>query len=124
MITCYVDGGVPPKPKSCYARFLIIQNGKVAKYMKITFVEHGTNNQMEYRALISLLKYLVKAPPQDRILIKMDSRLVIKQVTNKFAVNNAKLKQLKQITSDLLAQIPDYKFQHISGRTMKVILGC
>lgn len=124
MITCYVDGGAPPKPKNCYARFLIIQNGKVAKYMKITFVEHGTNNQMEYRALISLLKYLVEVSPQDRILIKMDSRLVIKQVTNKFAVNNAKLKKLKQIASDLLVQIPDYKFQHISGRAMKVILGC
>lgn len=125
MLICFVDGGAKPNPGEMYGSFKIYRNGKSTIHNEFSFVEHGTNNRAEYRSLIELLKFLAAMKTEEPMKISMDSRLVIKQVTGAFRVRNAELKKLKEeVDVELRNFYPDQiKFNNISGRRMKKILG-
>ena len=60
-----------------------------------------TNNQAEYRAVISALK---KAPPGSKIEIRSDSQLVCCQFAGKYAVNDPKLRRLLARVKELIVE--------------------
>ena len=83
-VVCYCDGGAKPNPGQCYGSFLVFKDGLVEDVISIQFT-YGTNNQAEYWALIHLLDYLVSHDHKD-VIIRMDSLLVLKQVTKRWQV--------------------------------------
>ena len=80
---------------------------------------HGTNNQAEYKALIdgllALLDELSSAgadPAITTLVIRGDSRLVLKQLAGEWKVKNAVLRKLNAQAQPLLAQFGDVKLVH------------
>lgn len=124
-IVAYCDGGAKPNPGRIYGSFMVFEDGRVADSICLdfsTYAKIGTNNQAEYCALIELLHYLTQRDYKD-VTIRMDSLLVINQVTNLWEVKQKKLKDLKLTVDKFLEQLGDIQFEHIGESRMKKILG-
>lgn len=77
------------------AAFVVYKNGEIiAKRGKFLGNEGITNNVAEYYALIFALEYLAENQIKSVTSIKMDSQLVVSQVTGKWKINNARLLEL------------------------------
>ncbi len=123
MVLCYCDGGAKPNPGKCYGSYKIFSQDKVVLHQKKDFVD-GTNNQAEYWALIFLLDNLIICGTGfENAVIRMDSRLVVKQVIGEHKVRNPKLFPLWDEVTMLLTKLKKVTFEHISGKEMKKVLG-
>ena len=124
-IIAYCDGGAKPNPGRIYGSFMVFKNGQVMDSICLDFssyAEVGTNNQAEYCALIELLNYLTQNNYKD-ITIRMDSLLVIHQVTGVWEVKQKQLQELKTTVEKFLSRLGTVKFEHINEGRMKKILG-
>ena len=124
-IVAYCDGGAKPNPGRIYGSFIVFEDGRVVDSICLdfsTYTKIGTNNQAEYCALIELLNYLNQRGYSDAT-IRMDSLLVINQVTNLWEVKQKKLRDLKLTVDQFLKLLGDIQFEHIAESRMKKILG-
>lgn len=88
-VILYVDGGtrgsvislVDPKRKK---KILKRRRGK------------PTNNELEYLAIIYGLEYIGKYYPRVKVILKSDSMLAVKQITNRWKVNGDNLRILNR----------------------------
>jgi ribonuclease HI len=71
-----------------------------------------TNNVAEYRALIEGLK-LVKEWKPDRLIVFLDSKLVVEQINGGYKVRKQELIPLHRQATELLAQFADYEVEHV-----------
>lgn len=86
-LTIYVDGS--GGPNSGYGYF--------TKETGDSFYEEMpnlTNNQAEYRAVISALKKY--ADSKDDVVIYSDSQIIVNQLNHEFAINSTPLRRLAQ----------------------------
>ena len=94
-INIYVDGGGGP-------------NGGFGFFVKETgesFYEKEpdiTNNQAEYKAIISALKKFVDS--NNEIVIFSDSKNTVSQLNHEFAINNEKLRELAREAWELIGK--------------------
>lgn len=91
MLTIFSDGGARGNPGQAACAFVIFKNDKLqaqdAKYLKIT-----TNNTAEYNGVILALRKVVEEKLQsEEITFKMDSELVVRQLTGKYKIKDKKL---------------------------------
>ena len=71
-----------------------------------------TNNQAEYRALILGLKTVALFHPR-RVVVYMDSELVVNQMTGRYKVNDGPLKDLWREARELASALPAVTFTHV-----------
>ncbi len=71
-----------------------------------------TNNEAEYAALILALES-VPGLRYETVEIRMDSEIVIGQMTGRFAVNSPALKVWHRKACALVAKVPRLHYQHI-----------
>jgi len=81
---------------------------KCGNYLGIT-----TNNQAEYSALISGLKWILENHEQAELVIKMDSLLIVNQIKGLFKVKNPGLLPRFQEVRGLLSRFSKYSIEHI-----------
>lgn len=74
-------------------------------------IGQATNNVAEYRALIEGLKLAQRHRP-DRLTLRADSQLLIRQLQGRYRVKNPALQALHREASRLLESIP-HKLEHI-----------
>ena len=74
----------------------------------------ATNNQAEYRALIAALGEAIRLGAR-RVDIKIDSELVVKQVSGQYQVKNAGLRPLNVEVKRLLGSFERFSLSHMSG---------
>ncbi|MFC1893136.1 ribonuclease HI family protein [Chloroflexota bacterium] len=75
----------------------------------------ATNNQAEYRAVITALQEALKLGA--RIVdIRLDSELVVKQVNGRYRVRNAALRPLFQTVKQLTEQLEAFTITHVPRR--------
>jgi ribonuclease HI len=77
-----------------------------------SFLGHGTNNTAEYYAAIAGLRRAIEHG-QDEIELRMDSQLMIKQLTGEFQIKKAELKPLRNELLTLLGQYKKWSVTHI-----------
>lgn len=80
---------------------------KCGNYLGIT-----TNNQAEYSALISGLKWILENHKGAQLDIRMDSLLIVNQIKGLFKVKNPGLLPRFQEVRGLLSQFPKYSIEH------------
>ena len=82
----------------------------------ITTISQGigrtTNNQAEYRAVIAALEKAIELGAQ-QVDIKLDSQLVVRQISGKYRVKNAALKPLYQQVKHLQSLLEGFTITHI-----------
>jgi len=71
-----------------------------------------TNNQAEYRAIIAALEHAISLGI-NRVEMRSDSELVVKQINGKYRVKKAALKPLYQKVKQLQRQLKGFSITHI-----------
>ncbi|MFO1464098.1 MAG: ribonuclease HI family protein [bacterium] len=111
-LVLYADGGARgnPGPAGSGAYLEDEAGNPVARIYK--YLGETTNNVAEYSALIFGLKEALrrKAPS---VLIRMDSQLVVRQVTGEYRVKEPTLQKLHAQVVKLLDEFSSYKIEHI-----------
>ena len=71
-----------------------------------------TNNEAEYQALITALEYLKDVRPKEAEF-RLDSELVVKQLSGEYKVKEPRLQSLHGQVVMLLNAVPKYKIRHV-----------
>ena len=112
MIVAYIDGGARGNPGPAgYGVRIQSADGTVLDEL------HGglgiaTNNVAEYNGLLAALQWAVKNNV-NRLHIRADSELLVKQMRGEYRVKNPGLQALYVRARLLVAQLDDVKFEHV-----------
>jgi ribonuclease HI len=79
----------------------------IQKFLGVT-----TNNQAEYKALIEGLRAAQRHHP-DELTVRMDSELVVKQMTGQYRVRHPEMLPLYLEAMELVSQFPKVEFVHV-----------
>lgn len=122
-ITVFTDGGSRGNPGVSGAGVYVTNELGQEIYREYKYLGLKTNNEAEYLALNLALNYLknnLKKPTQ--IIFKLDSKLVVEQMSKKWQIKEARLLALAEENWKTLSLIPDcsYKFVHVLREQNKV----
>ena len=87
------DGGSRGNPGPAAFGAVVYENEKVVKEIG-AFIGIASNNVAEYQGLIAGLKAVNEIDPAATILVKMDSKLVIEQMSGRWKVKHPNMKEL------------------------------
>jgi len=73
----------------------------------------ATNNQAEYRAIIGALKEAIRLGAK-KVDIRLDSELIVRQISGRYRVKNAGLKPLFQELKRLTGRLEAFTVTHVS----------
>lgn len=116
-IKLYADGGARGNPGQAGCGFVVISGKPGAeKILKKCgkYIGQATNNQAEYLGIIEGLRWLNKNIPSiEKLIIYMDSNLVVQQLNGVFKIKKPHLKTLWIDAHNLLKNFPNYEIIHI-----------
>jgi ribonuclease HI len=113
----YTDGGSRGNPGPAGIGF-VIKDGENTLKEGVRFIGIATNNVAEYTALIDALTALKKIIPTTQrktvsIEVRMDSELIVKQLTGIYQVKEETLHPFFIMVWNLRVQFPHLTFVHI-----------
>ncbi len=113
-ITIFTDGGARGNPGPAAAGIVIREGEKILLEFGTYLGEKQTNNFAEYQAVILALEALKREGYAGRdIAFKMDSKLVVEQVSGNWKIKEPSLKPLVAKIRELLVDFPQHSFTHI-----------
>jgi probable phosphoglycerate mutase len=87
------DGGSRGNPGKAAYGAVIYENDKMVKEIA-QFIGQASNNVAEYEGLIAGLKAVNEIDPAATILVKMDSKLVVEQMSGRWKVKHTNMQKL------------------------------
>ena len=116
MITIFTDGGARGNPGPAGAGAVVYKGKKLIAEVS-EFLGKQTNNVAEYDALLFALEACreeLGSPVKDHVTVKMDSELIIRQMTGQYKVKDVVLKvkhaEVKRIIHE---SFPKITFLHV-----------
>ncbi len=109
--TLFTDGGARGNPGPAGIGFVLTGIGSAPILYK-EYIGKGTNNQAEYKALLSGITRAKKEGVED-LMCYLDSELVVKQVRGEYRVKNEELKVILGEIKELLPAFKSITFQHV-----------
>lgn len=108
----YIDGGARGNPGPAgYGVRIEHPDGTLVTELSGALGE-ATNNVAEYQGLLAALRYAV-AQGHQRLLIRSDSELLVRQMRGEYKVKNAGLKPLVAEARLLIMQLERVEFEHV-----------
>lgn len=122
-ITIHTDGGARgnPGPAGIGVAFYDTEQTLIGELSE--FIGESTNNVAEYTAIVRALEHLAKLVPDTKavkVLIKLDSQLVERQMNGVYKVKDATLKTFVERAKLLLPNFAEVTFVHIPRSENKV----
>ena len=117
-VVIYTDGGARGNPGPAAAGAVLFDaQGNVLREIS-DYLGETTNNVAEYEALVRSLMAAVELFGNKlkdmHVDVRMDSELIVRQMTGLYKVKNEKLKILFSIAANLrMTQIPNMTFTHV-----------
>ena len=112
-----VDGASSGNPgPSGIGGVITLPNGKDFEFSY--YIGNGTNNQAEYKALITALNYLLSRDVK-KAKIYLDSELVVKQLKGEYKIKGKKLRPLSARASRLIRQFEAIELKYIPRQKNK-----
>lgn len=110
--TLHTDGGSRGNPGLAGSGFVLRDAAGTALCASGHYIGEATNNQAEYDGLI---RGLVAAAAYGcaRVEVRMDSELIVRQMTGRYRVKNAGLKMLFLRANELSRVFEDVRFTHV-----------
>jgi ribonuclease HI len=113
------DGGSHGNPGPSYGSYLIRGiPGGVRKPARLK-LQHGTNNEAEYRTLIAGIEAVLAQaeernlePAEIELLLRGDSNLVLKQMEGVWKAKDARMRALRDQARSLLKPFARVRYQH------------
>jgi ribonuclease HI len=113
-IIIYTDGGARGNPGPSGAGFVIIKNDSVLHEGKKYLGERQTNNWAEYEAVaLALAEAKAQGLAGGAIEIRMDSKLVVEQVSGNWKIKEPTLRPQVAKVRALLADFPGSRFVYV-----------
>lgn len=120
-IIVYFDGLCEPvNPGGVAAYGFVVYKGNEKIYEEGEVIGAGfwgddvSNNVAEYTALIKALEWLLENGYTEKVIVKGDSQLVIRQVTGRYAVRAKRITPLYQRVMELIEGFKDISFEWVS----------
>jgi len=108
----HVDGASRGNPgPASYAVVLYGPDGKT-KFQVGKYLGRATNNVAEYYGLITALDYAL-SQGIDRLLVRSDSELMVRQMQGRYKVNSADLKPLHERARKLSRGLAHFAIEHV-----------
>jgi probable phosphoglycerate mutase len=95
----YADGASRGNPGAAAFGSAVFADGRLVQEIYET-IGVATNNVAEYRGLIAGLQYVNSIDPQARIEVRMDSKLVCEQMSGRWKINHADMRELSKIARE------------------------
>lgn len=104
MLVLYADGASRGNPGEASLGAVILRDGvEIARVAKKLGVK--TNNYAEYSAVIAGLSYVLEHDMGPEILIRMDSKLVVEQLSGRWKIRHPELIELAREAQKLLGRL-------------------
>jgi ribonuclease HI len=111
-IVIHTDGGARGNPGPSAAG-VVIQDGDTKHELK-KYLGRQTNNWAEYEALILALAEAKRLGFTDRAIeVRMDSELIVKQMSGEYRVKDVHLKEKNAAVRELMTNFESVCFVHI-----------
>ena len=110
-LTVYIDGASKGNPGKASIGIAIYSDKTLIKKLGAQ-IGYATNNVAEYIALITALIECLHYTP-DKLEIKSDSQLLIKQMQGEYRIKDRYLQKLQFIANRLNSLYPNIYFTHI-----------
>ena len=111
-LSVYSDGASRGNPGPSAIAFMILSDNNRVLKKNSEYLGIRTNNQAEYEALISALKFASKLTGQE-VICYLDSALVVKHLNGDYRVRNPQLKLLWQKVHELVQGFQKTSFIHV-----------
>ncbi len=108
----YTDGAARGNPGPAAAGMVIEDDQGQVIWQEGRYLGETTNNVAEYQALLWGLEKAANLAP-GALLIRMDSELVIKQLTGVYRVKHPALRPMHQQALALLREFPSWRAEHV-----------
>ena len=109
----YCDGAARGNPGPAAVGAVLFAPGKVEPVAAVSErIGEATNNFAEYRALIAGLEQALEAGVS-RLVVRLDSELLVRQVTGRYRVKAPGLKPLHQQVAALVDRFAVVTFEHV-----------
>ncbi len=112
MINVFCDGGARGNPGPAAWGFVVFEGGSLKKEAS-GFIGIATNNVAEYTALIQALKWLSDGYKGKDLDINLDSQLVVMQLSGRYKVKNAQIRELVVKVRELEPNFGKISYRHI-----------
>lgn len=115
VVVINTDGGARGNPGPAGAGIVAYQAEKKLFELKKFLGDNRTNNWAEYEALIlALIEAKKRGLSGKEIEIRMDSELIVRQMTNEYQIKEETLwPQYMKVHNLLVAHFPNTKFVHV-----------
>jgi ribonuclease HI len=111
----YTDGAARgnPGPAAIGAALYLVDDGTRRLVGEVSeAIGPATNNVAEYKAVLAGLALARRHHP-DRLVLRADSQLLIRQLQGRYRVKNLALRELYEEVVKLLATLPAYRLEHV-----------
>jgi ribonuclease HI len=109
----YCDGAARGNPGPAAMGAVLFAPGKVEPVAAVSErIGEATNNVAEYRALIAGLEQALEAGVS-RLVVRLDSELLVRQVTGTYRVKAEGLKPLHRQVAALIGRFALVTFEHV-----------
>lgn len=112
LLYLHTDGGSRGNPGPAAWGFVIKDEAGQVLLERGQYIGETTNNVAEYSALIEGLKSVLDMDASD-VVIKMDSELIVRQMTGKYRIKQPHLIELANQVRNSLQKFQSYKFEHV-----------
>jgi probable phosphoglycerate mutase len=89
----YADGGSRGNPGEAAFGAVISEDGKVVVELSER-IGVTTNNVAEYSGLVAGLQEINRLDPEAKVLVRMDSKLIVEQMSGKWKIKNPEMKKM------------------------------
>lgn len=104
MLILFADGASRGNPGKASLGAVLVRDGEeIARISKTLGVR--TNNYAEYSAVIAGLEYVIEHNLGPNLLIRMDSKLVVEQLSGRWQIKHPELRELASVAQKLLRQL-------------------
>ena len=110
-VIIHTDGGARGNPGPAAAG-VVIQDGDTKHELK-KYLGERTNNWAEYEALVLALQEAKKLGLTREIEVRMDSELIVKQMSGEYRVKDVHLKEKNAAVRELMTGFESVCFVHI-----------
>ena len=111
-VTIFTDGASKNNPGPS-AIGVVIKDRQGQTITRISQgIGHSTNNQAEYKAIITALKEAIRLGAR-QVNLNSDSELVVRQLKGRYRVKNAALKPLCQQVKQLQSHLESFTINYI-----------
>ena len=91
--TVFADGGSRGNPGAAAYGAVLLENGNPVRELSEA-IGTATNNVAEYSGLIAALKAVHEMDPDARIEVRMDSKLVVEQMSGRWQIKHPEMRKL------------------------------